>query len=178
MLNVSVMCFVVIHSAGSVLMMWYPKGFWSTTVAMTNMSLKAMNQITTCPAEIKVFLMMLLYISACGHTGTYTDYFNTTPDALGGMHADFTKFGITEQRAMILRNNIAFIGHDFSGSPADPFHPIRGLVDSMNEHFQKVWEPGVYLVVDESMLYWLGRGMPGWSWITRKPLPGIQFVYV
>ena len=135
----------------------------------------ALCDLTLWPRSRCVFMMMLMYASASGHTTSFEDFFATEPDGLGGQRADFAKFGINLQRARTLRKYLRFPGHDRSGNPSNPFHCVSTLIDTLNVHFKELWEPGTYLVIDESIFYWMGRGMPGWIFIKQKPLPGEQY---
>ena len=41
---------------------------------------------------------------------------------------------------------------------ADPFHGFRGWMEACNKAWQGAWECGTMLVVDESMVFWVGLG--------------------
>ena len=55
--------------------------------------------------------------------------------------------------------------------PHDPFDGVRGFVDAWNHTCKDALQPSWVLVIDESMIKWKGRGMPGWSFVPRKPEP-------
>ncbi|KAL1508654.1 hypothetical protein AB1Y20_004750 [Prymnesium parvum] len=53
----------------------------------------------------------------------------------------------------------------------DPFHEVRHMWESFGSHFRKVVTPGWLLCLDESMVAWQGKGMPGLMVVPRKPTP-------
>jgi hypothetical protein len=55
------------------------------------------------------------------------------------------------------------------GSAPEPFATVRQWVDGCNRVWNTALTPGTFLIVDESMIFWSGRGMPGWIVIPRKP---------
>jgi hypothetical protein len=78
-------------------------------------------------------------------------------------------------------NRFKFITQCLSFGPqteADPWSPIRPLIDSFNNRRQSTFTPGDYLVIDESMSKWRGadgawtaEGLPHVTKIIRKPVP-------
>ena len=56
-------------------------------------------------------------------------------------------------------------------SKDDPFAPTRRFWDSLRAAFMSAMECGWLLCLDESMVKWTGRGMPGLMVILRKPTP-------
>jgi hypothetical protein len=57
------------------------------------------------------------------------------------------------------------------GAPDDAHGKVRGFVDAWNSQCKKALSPGWCLVIDESMVKWRGRGMPGKIFVPRKPEP-------
>lgn len=53
----------------------------------------------------------------------------------------------------------------------DPFHSVRHMWDTVREHFRECVSPGWLVTLDESMVKWLGRAMPGLMVVPRKPTP-------
>ena len=53
----------------------------------------------------------------------------------------------------------------------DPFYLVRHMWESARQHFVKCVAPGWLLCLDESMVEWQGRGMPGLMVVPRKPTP-------
>ena len=53
----------------------------------------------------------------------------------------------------------------------DPFAPTRRFWDSLRAGFLYAMNVGWLLCLDESMVKWTGRGMPGLMVILRKPTP-------
>ena len=53
----------------------------------------------------------------------------------------------------------------------DPFHATRRFWDALRDGFYAAVEASWLLVLDESMVQWQGRGMPGLMVILRKPTP-------
>lgn len=60
---------------------------------------------------------------------------------------------------------------DANMDDADPFKPVMRMWDSCRAQFNKVVTPGWLLCLDESMVAWQGRGMPGFMVVPRKPTP-------
>ena len=58
-----------------------------------------------------------------------------------------------------------------NGDPTDPFDPIRLFVQHWNDNIKDKLVPGPFIIVDESMALWKGRGMPGLMSVPRKPTP-------
>eukprot|EP00965_Chrysotila_dentata_P025079 831519-Pleurochrysis_carterae.AAC.1 len=54
---------------------------------------------------------------------------------------------------------------------SDPFHPVRLFWDSLRDAFCGAITCSWLLVLDESMVRWMGRGMPGLMVVQRKPTP-------
>ena len=57
------------------------------------------------------------------------------------------------------------------GDEEDSHYLVRTSIDHFNSHAVKIYGPGWLIVVDESMIAWTGRGMPGWIVVPRKPKP-------
>ena len=55
--------------------------------------------------------------------------------------------------------------------PDDPFDPTRRFWDALRDTFRKAVSCSWIMCLDESMIKWLGRGMPGFMWVQRKPTP-------
>ena len=53
----------------------------------------------------------------------------------------------------------------------DPFRPIRKFADAVQNKWRRSLTPSWFIVLDESMIPWLGKGMPGWMHVPRKPHP-------
>ena len=53
----------------------------------------------------------------------------------------------------------------------DPFHRVRAFWNALRERFRDVLRAGHYLCLDESMVKWVGQGMPGFMCVPRKPTP-------
>jgi hypothetical protein len=64
-------------------------------------------------------------------------------------------------------------GNNKSNSyPGGPLYKLRWLIDTLHASFEAAMEPGLYLVEDESIIPWDGRGMPYRKSIDRKPHDG------
>lgn len=59
----------------------------------------------------------------------------------------------------------------YPNSEADPFRLTRRWWDSLRDAFERAVTCGWLMVMDESMVRWMGRGMPGLMVILRKPTP-------
>ena len=57
------------------------------------------------------------------------------------------------------------------GDAEDPFDGVRYFTKECCHTWQKLYVPSETLVVDESMLAWMGKHMPGWIIVPRKPKP-------
>jgi hypothetical protein len=165
-------------SAGDILELWFPKKLWQKAIKKTNEDLRSAGIKETDYSELMLHIAAQLYVAADNHTGSFTDYFGTAPDAIGGQKADFNVHGITMARTRELRRRFHWGSYDPSGLDTDPFHHVRAYVEGINEHFQNLWVPGPHLTIDESMVAWMGRGMPGWIFIKRKPKPGTRRITV
>lgn len=53
----------------------------------------------------------------------------------------------------------------------DPFYQTRYMWECCREHFVACVTPSWLLTLDESMVKWVGRGMPGQMVVPRKPTP-------
>jgi len=53
----------------------------------------------------------------------------------------------------------------------DPFNPTRRFWDSLRDAFFAAVECSHIMCLDESMVSWVGRGMPGFMHVQRKPTP-------
>ena len=53
----------------------------------------------------------------------------------------------------------------------DPFQQVRNFWDALRDAFYNAVVASWLLVLDESMVQWMGRGMPGLMVIMRKPTP-------
>ena len=53
----------------------------------------------------------------------------------------------------------------------DPFLPVACMWESFRVHLTKAVTPGTLLLLDESMVKWVGRNMPGLMVVQRKPTP-------
>ena len=53
----------------------------------------------------------------------------------------------------------------------DPFYLVRHMWETMRQHCVKCVSAGWLLCLDESMVEWQGRGMPGLMVVPRKPTP-------
>lgn len=59
----------------------------------------------------------------------------------------------------------------YINSSGDPFQKTRRWWDSLRDSFQQAIDCSWLVVLDESMVRWMGRGMPGLMVILRKPTP-------
>ncbi|NBX97432.1 hypothetical protein EBQ81_01010, partial [bacterium] len=63
-----------------------------------------------------------------------------------------------------------------AGLGEDKFQWIRRWLHACNDSFKAAWEPGTYLTVDETMVFWTGMGPVHLTYIPRKPSPlGVMF---
>eukprot|EP00965_Chrysotila_dentata_P128774 4257110-Pleurochrysis_carterae.AAC.1 len=58
-----------------------------------------------------------------------------------------------------------------AASEVGPFKPVRRFWDSLREPFHNAVVCSWSMVLDESMVQWEGRGMPGPMVVARKPTP-------
>ena len=84
---------------------------------------------------------------------------------------DIGKFGLSYGRFRRLMQAFTLPQHPGIEGQNDPFRFIRRFVDEWNVTMQHCICPGKFLVVDESMGQWLGKGMPGLMYVARKPTP-------
>eukprot|EP00965_Chrysotila_dentata_P196248 6177465-Pleurochrysis_carterae.AAC.3 len=50
---------------------------------------------------------------------------------------------------------------DPPNAPRDSFRPVRMFWDALRDAFHNAVDPSWLLVLDESMVRWMGKGMPG-----------------
>eukprot|EP00966_Prymnesium_polylepis_P047559 1101202-Prymnesium_polylepis.2 len=55
--------------------------------------------------------------------------------------------------------------------PDDPFNQTRRFWDALRDSFFAAVTCSWIMCLDESMIKWLGRGMPGFMHVRRKPTP-------
>ncbi|KAL5489428.1 hypothetical protein EMCRGX_G018519, partial [Ephydatia muelleri] len=84
---------------------------------------------------------------------------------------DIGKFGLSYGRFRRLMQAFTLPQYPAIEGKNDPFCFIRRFVDEWNVAMQHCISPGKFLVVDESMGQWLGKGMPGLMYVARKPTP-------
>eukprot|EP00965_Chrysotila_dentata_P155460 5136073-Pleurochrysis_carterae.AAC.1 len=58
-----------------------------------------------------------------------------------------------------------------NGEVGDPFQAVRRMWDTCRSVFLANVSPSWLLIVDESMVKWVGRNMPGLMVVPRKPTP-------
>ena len=116
--------------------------------------------------EFWTFLAMRILMTTCVFDNPQ-DYFNPNPDPLSpryylGAYMTYNKFDEITR---------AFTLPTYEDAAGDPHFRVRRFVDSLNERWRKVFEPGSIVTADESMIPWTGRGMPGFMKVPRKPHP-------
>ena len=57
------------------------------------------------------------------------------------------------------------------GRAGDPFNKTRRFWDALRDGFHAAVTCSWIMCLDESMVKWLGRGMPGFMHVLRKPTP-------
>lgn len=65
----------------------------------------------------------------------------------------------------------AFTLPNYEDAAGDPHFKVRRFVDSLNKRWEEVFEAGFMATIDEVMIPWTGRGMPGCMKVPRKPHP-------
>jgi len=106
-----------------------------------------------------------------------TDAFLDDDEDLEGLSASLD-YGKYMSRNMFDKILSVFVLDTHPAPPAaagttdpDPFHPVRKFFEQCNKRCQESLVPSWLIVLDESMIPWLGRGMPGWMCVGRKPHP-------
>ena len=84
---------------------------------------------------------------------------------------DIGKFGLSYGRFRRRMQAFTLPQYPAIEGKNDLFCFIRRFVDEWNVAMQHCISPGKFLVVDESMGQWLGKGMPGLMYVARKPTP-------
>ena len=56
-----------------------------------------------------------------------------------------------------------------SGGPNDRFRPVRGLIEHTLRYWERAWEPGSHLCIDESMATWEGASAGHLTYLPNKP---------
>ena len=58
-----------------------------------------------------------------------------------------------------------------AGGLIDDFSQVRVWFDMCRRQWQEAYNPGTYIVADESMVFWVGTGSAHLTYIPRKPTP-------
>ena len=127
------------------------------------------DDFTILPGEFILMLGIFIYM-ACYHEESRAAYWRTTipEDCVGVIHDLKSVYGVSQRR--FERFMQAFNLPTYPPS-SDLFHEIRRFADEHNAHVKLHFTCSWICVVDESMVKWLGIGMPGWMFVQRKPRP-------
>jgi hypothetical protein len=121
-------------------------------------------------AEVYIARALMLTISSCsGGTGE-EDFWKKTAEQ---PHVAYN-FGQYMQRHRYRLFKTAWhtednLSDDYDG---DPLKKLRWLLELLQKRAQKAVTPGLYLVEDETIIPWDGRGLPYRKSIDRKPHDG------
>lgn len=118
-----------------------------------------------------------LYMLAYPQSGDRRAYFTEPSRGFGPRHrlAEYLKLGANGEREKGLRwfemMHACFAMPEYPNTAHDPFHRTRRFWDALRDAFSKAVTASWLIVMDESMVQWQGRGMPGLMVILRKPTP-------
>ena len=125
--------------------------------------------------DVLQWLGVWLYILAHHSPGPRSQYFTHRPGqpkhyisellAIGDMSKHKGDFWFRQMNACFALPTY------YTGEGTDEFHRVRRFWDSLRDQFLAVLETGEVLCLDESMIRWLGHGMPGFMCVKRKPTP-------
>ena len=158
----------------------FPYALIAPTVAATGAGLKSAGLAQMSVDEFWLVIAFILFMGADGTGDSRATYWGGETDRLGGSKANFKPFMdlkrfenlMTHWTWMDLASSADECGLA-SAESSDKFVAIRPLVDQFNIFMAATFSPGMFLVVDESMVSWMGRNMPGWIYLKRKPKPGL-----
>ena len=116
-----------------------------------------------------------LYMLAFHQPGGREQYFDDTPKEGVGPTYDLKKWlhiGHPGGRGIAWFNQMqACFDLPTYGKPDDKFDKVRYFWYSLRDGFLAAVTPGWIMCLDESMVKWLGRNMPGFMHVQRKPTP-------
>ena len=150
-----------------------PKKFLDSSVACTNVKLLEAGKLEMNRSDFFVYYGCLQYIKAEASGKPRHEFWRPIPDHIFEVTPPTLKQFMAEARFESIHKYWTWAPAESSGVH-DPFHLVRGLIEAFNAHAAEIFEPGKYITVNESMIKWMGRDMPGWSWVPRKPAPGAQ----
>ena len=115
-----------------------------------------------------------IYMLAFPQAGSRRDYFTERPGGYGPRHriSDYLRLGRNGEKgaAWFERMHACFTLPTY-GDERDPFNPTRRWWDSLRDGFYNAVVCSWLMTLDESMVRWMGVGMPGLMVILRKPTP-------
>eukprot|EP00965_Chrysotila_dentata_P262003 6214437-Pleurochrysis_carterae.AAC.2 len=128
--------------------------------------------------DVLQWLGVWLYILAFPMLGDRSRYWEEPTDGWGPRHmiGRFLQKGRNDEKGRFWfeRMQACFflpMHPDPPNAPRDPFRPVRMFWDALRDAFHNAVDPSWLLVLDESMVRWMGKGMPGLMVILRKPTP-------
>ena len=127
--------------------------------------------------DVYQWIDVWMYMLAFPQAGDRTNYWTEPPGGFGPRHrlADWLRLGGNgEKSGWWFRQMVAcFEMPPKPGTSAtnDPFYPVRYFWESLREAFFGAVSCSWLMVLDESMVRWEGRGMPGLMVLLRKPTP-------
>lgn len=124
-------------------------------------------------ADVTQWIGCWYYMLAYPQTGSRDDYFKIP--AFGPTHNLANIMSLAENghrgRRFFQNLHTCFTLPTGSAHDEDEFKPVRCMWESYRQHFVNCVQPGWLLLLDESMIRWLGRHMPGLMVVQRKPTP-------
>lgn len=125
--------------------------------------------------DVLQWIGVWLYRLAYPTQGGVEAYFNPPTGGFGPTHnlAQWLKIGCPSKDRGIFwfKQMQACFRLPTNNTPADPFDKTRRFWDALRDAFKKAVTAGWVICVDESMVKWLGRNMPGFMHVQRKPTP-------
>ena len=154
-----------------------PKAYLMASLAATNELMRDEVKPEMTLNEFYVYFGCLEYMKADASGKLQHEYWRPLPDGIFDTSPPSLKRFMPEARFLLIHKLWTW-APAAAGEFADPFILVRGLIEAFNDHMAALVEPGKYLVIDESMFKWMGRDMPGWSYVPRKPAPGADHSFV
>ena len=154
-----------------------PKAYLMASLAATNELMRDEVKPEMTLNEFYVYFGCLEYMKADASGKPQHEYWRPLPDGIFDTSPPSLKRFMPEARFLLIHKLWTW-APAAAGEFADPFVLVRGLIEAFNDHMATLVVPGKYLVIDESMFKWMGRDMPGWSYVPRKPAPGADHSFV
>ena len=115
--------------------------------------------------KVEKWLGTWMYFLAFPIEGSRREYWTGFEGGFGPKHC-LERFGVTQTWFEMMQACFTLPTY---GRPADKHDPVRRWWDALFKCFAEAIDAGHILNPDESMIQWLGKHMPGFMSVGRKP---------